>query len=149
MKHLTAVFLAGFFFALGLGVSGMTNADKVINFLNLAGDWDPSLAFVMVGAIGSHLVFYKLILKRRAPIFSDQFHIPGRKNIDGRLIAGSALFGLGWGLGGFCPGPGLVSSVGLGAEALVFTLAMLGGMLVFKFVTQLQQTASEQEVIKC
>jgi hypothetical protein len=140
MKHLTTVFMAGFVFALGLGVSGMTNADKVIGFLNLAGSWDPSLAFVMVAAIGTHLAFYGLILKRNSPLFGDRFQIPSRTDIDGRLIAGSAMFGVGWGLGGFCPGPGIVSSVTLGAEAAVFVTAMIGGMWLFK---RLNQTLTE------
>jgi hypothetical protein len=114
----------------------MTDANKVIGFLNLAGDWDPSLAFVMVGAIGIHLVLFKLIVKRPSPLFGDVFHLPARKDIDVRLVAGSALFGIGWGLGGFCPGPGVVSTVGLGNEAIVFTGAMLFGMLVYELVAK-------------
>lgn len=131
MKSLTTIFLAGVTFALGLGISGMTNANKVIGFLNLAGDWDVSLAFVMIGAIGMHLALYRLILKRSGPVFGDKFHLPTRKDIDKRLVVGSALFGMGWGLGGFCPGPGIVSSTSLGAESLIFIAAMTGGMLAF------------------
>lgn len=131
MKYATSTFLAGFLFALGLGVAGMTNADKVIGFLNLAGDWDPSLAFVMVGAIATHLVFYTLIVKRMSPVFAKSFLIPSRKDIDLRLVVGSAIFGIGWGLGGFCPGPGVVATTTLAPQALVFTAAMLIGMALF------------------
>jgi len=131
VKSLTTIFLAGIIFALGLGISGMTDTNKVIGFLNLAGDWDVSLAFVMIGAIGMHLALFRLILKRSAPVFGSEFHLPTRKDIDTRLVIGSALFGVGWGLGGFCPGPGIVSGASLGVEALIFVAGMTGGMLVF------------------
>ena len=136
MKRLFTVFLAGFVFALGLGLSGMTNANKVIGFLNLAGEWDPSLAFVMVGAIGVHLLFYRLILRMKSPLWERRFYLPTRRNISPSLIGGSALFGVGWGLGGFCPGPGLVSLAGFGSEALVFVASMTLGMMVYKFAHQ-------------
>ena len=130
MKQLLSAWFGGFIFAIGLGLSGMTDANKVIGFLNLAGDWDPSLAFVMVGAISVHLAFYKWGLKRETPLFSAQFYIPTRQDIDPKLLGGAALFGVGWGMGGFCPGPGLVSSAGLGTAALVFTGSMLLGMVL-------------------
>lgn len=132
MKHMLTVFSAGILFALGLGVSGMTDANKVIGFLNLAGQWDPSLAFVMVGAIGVHLALFKFILRRQSPIFGSHFQIPTNGKLDKRLVIGSVIFGIGWATGGFCPGPGLVSSVGLGSEALVFSASMLGGMILFQ-----------------
>lgn len=131
MKALLAIFAAGFLFAIGLVVSGMTNANKVIAFLNIAGKWDPSLGFVMVGAIGMHLVLYRWMLKRDSPIFADKFGIPTRKDIDLRLIIGAALFGAGWGLGGFCPGPALTSIATLTTDALVFVGTMLVGMMLF------------------
>lgn len=140
MTRSIAVFFGGLAFALGLGVSGMTDANKVIGFLNLAGDWDPSLAFVMVGGIGVHLILYRLILRRQSPLFGDRFHIPTRRDISPQLIGGSALFGVGWGLGGFCPGPGLVSLTGFGLEAAVFVAFMLGGMLMQKFAHRPKQT---------
>ena len=131
-----AAFGGGLVFALGLGLSGMTDANKVIGFLNLAGDWDPSLAFVMVGAIGVHLALYRLILRRDSPLFTDEFHIPTRRDIDGKLVGGAALFGVGWALGGFCPGPGIVSATSQSTAALTFVLTMLVGMyaqhLVFR-----------------
>ena len=105
----------------------MTDANKVIGFLNLAGEWDPSLAFVMVGAIGVHLSLYRLITKRQSPIFTAAFVIPTRRDIDWKLVGGAGLFGVGWGLGGFCPGPGLVSASGLGQPAVTFVAFMLFG----------------------
>mgnify|MGYP003303714647 CR=1 FL=1 len=125
------VFTAGAVFAIGLGISGMTDANKVINFLNPLGQWDPSLAFVMVGAIGVHLATYRLILSRERPLFAAAFSVAASTNVDTRLLIGAGLFGAGWGLGGFCPGPGIVSAVALGTEALVFVGAMLGGMVLF------------------
>jgi len=131
-----ALFASGLLFAAGLGASGMTDADKVIGFLNAAsGAWDPSLAFVMVGAIAVHLVLFRLISRRAKPLFATTFQIPSRKELSPRLIGGAALFGAGWGLGGYCPGPALVSTTILGTEALVFTGSMIGGMLIFAAVT--------------
>lgn len=134
MSRLFSAFLAGLIFAIGLGLSGMTDANKVIGFLNLAGDWDPSLAFVMVGAIGTHLMFYRFIIQRKSPIFGDRFHIPVRREVDSRLVCGAAVFGAGWGLGGFCPGPGLVSVAGFGAAAAVFVACMIAGMLSHRVI---------------
>jgi uncharacterized membrane protein YedE/YeeE len=131
VKTNTAVFFAAFVFAIGLGVSGMTDANKVIGFLNLAGDWDPSLAFVMVGAIGAHLATFKLVTNRPSPLFAEKFRIPTRADIDARLVVGSGIFGVGWALGGFCPGPGIVSSASGAPSALIFVVAMLAGMALF------------------
>ena len=142
MKHLLTVFSAGVLFAVGLGVSGMTDANKVIGFLNLAGDWDPSLAFVMVGAIGVHLLLFTFILRRESPIFGSHFQIPTNGKLDKRLIIGSVMFGVGWAAGGYCPGPGLVSSAGLGSEALVFSASMLGGMVLFQWLGRAPEAAA-------
>jgi uncharacterized membrane protein YedE/YeeE len=125
------VFIAGAVFAVGLGISGMTDANKVINFLNPLGQWDPSLAFVMVGGIGAHLATHRLILRREQPLFAAAFSTATATGIDKRLLAGAGLFGMGWGLGGFCPGPGIVSAVALGTEAMVFVGTMVGGMVLF------------------
>ncbi len=126
-----SVFVCGLMFGLGLGISGMTDADHVIGFLDLFGNWDPSLAFVMGGAIGVHLVLYRVILKRESPLYAGKFRIPTSKDIDVRLIAGAVLFGVGWGLGGVCPGPGLVSGAALTTPVLVFIATMISGMVVF------------------
>ncbi len=128
MKQVLAAFGAGALFGVGLVVSQMTNADKVIGFLNVAGEWDPSLALVMVGAIGVHLVLFRLILRRPGPLFAERFDVPTRTDLDPRLLGGAALFGVGWGLGGFCPGPGIVSSAAGIPHALVFSAALVAGM---------------------
>ena len=149
MSRLLAAFTGGLAFAFGLGVAGMTDADKVIGFLNLAGDWDPSLAFVMVGAIGVHLSLYRAILRRKSPLFAQRFQLPTRRDIDSKLVVGSALFGVGWGLGGICPGPALVSLMSLGSSAGVFVLSMLGGMLAQKVMTVSRDGAPGHGRVRC
>lgn len=136
MKALGSAFASGVLFALGLGVSGMTKPAKVIGFLDPLGAWDASLAFVMAGAIGVHLVAQRWITKRASPLFERRFHLPTRKDIDARLVLGAALFGLGWGLGGFCPGPGLVSAAGGGGSALVFVVGMTAGAKAEHWLTR-------------
>lgn len=126
--------IAGLIFGVGLAISGMTQPDKVLAFLDVTGAWDPSLAFVMGGALGLHALFYPLVRKRTTPIAAITFQVPTRSDITGRLIAGAALFGVGWGLGGFCPGPALTSAgpglVNL-TSVLVFLPMMLLGMITF------------------
>lgn len=123
--------LSGLIFGIGLGISGMTQPEKVIAFLDLVDQWDPSLALVMVGAIAVHLVLYRAILRRESPLFAARFAIPTRTDVDPRLVIGSGLFGVGWAVGGFCPGPALVSAASLGADALIFVAAMTAGMILF------------------
>lgn len=136
MNQLLSAYLGGLIFAIGLGVSGMTDANKVIAFLNLAGEWDPSLAFVMLGAIGVHFILSYFILRKKSPLLAQKFYIPTRQDITPQLIVGSALFGTGWGLSGFCPGPGLVSMIESGYPALVFVIFMLLGMSGHKIIHQ-------------
>lgn len=131
MKDIVSALVAGVVFGLGLGVSGMTRADKVIGFLDVSDAWDPSLAFVMVGAIAVHLVLFRLILRRSSPLFGERFGIPTRTDIDARLVVGSGLFGIGWAMGGYCPGPGLVSMTSGAPNAFAFVLSMIGGMVLF------------------
>lgn len=128
-----AVFFCGALFAIGLGVSGMTSPAKVIGFLDIFGQWDPSLLFVMGGAVGVNLVFYRLTIKRDRPIFETSFVIPSTEDIDKRLICGAALFGVGWGLSGYCPGPALVSTMAGWTSTLVFVAAMLAGMAFYRW----------------
>ena len=149
MNRLLSAFAAGLVFAIGLGLSGMTDAGKVVGFLNVMGDWDPSLAFVMVGAIGVHLSLYRLILRRQSPLFADRFHIPTCRDISPSLVGGAALFGVGWGLGGFCPGPGLVSLAGFGSSAVVFVVFMLSGMALQRRVHRSDQVVPTQESVPC
>ena len=131
MKSTVMAFVAGLIFGLGLMVAGMTQPAKVIAFLDVTGDWDPSLAFVMVGAIAVHFVAYKLVPRLGKPLGADTFAIPTNTRVDRRLLAGAVLFGLGWGLGGYCPGPALTSLATGTVEVLVFGAAMLGGMGLF------------------
>ncbi len=127
-SHLVA-FLSGLLFAVGLGVAGMTNPHKVLNFLDLFGDWDPSLALVMGGAILVYASVYRRLKGKSAPRFADRFHLPTKKDVDTRLVVGSLLFGVGWGIAGFCPGPAIVAATGGSAPVLAFFAAMVVGML--------------------
>lgn len=127
-----ASLLAGLVFGLGLIVSGMANPAKVLGFLDLAGSWDPSLAFVMAGAIAVGAVAFTVANRRARSFLGAEMRLPSGRQIDRRLVLGSALFGMGWGIAGFCPGPALVS-LGMGeVKALVFVAAMLLGMGVFE-----------------
>jgi uncharacterized membrane protein YedE/YeeE len=130
MKPLLSAFAAGSLFALGLGVSGMTLPSKVVGFLDITRAWDPTLGFVMFGALATHFVLLRLILRRAGPIFGGSFQIPTRKDIDAKLVAGAALFGIGWGLVGYCPGPALASLVTLAPGVLLLVAAMAAGMLL-------------------
>jgi uncharacterized protein len=130
VRSLLSAFAAGLLFALGLGISGMTLPSRVLGFLDVAGAWDPSLMFVMIGALATHMFLLRVILRRRGPIFGVGFQLPTRKDIDRPLVLGAALFGIGWGLGGYCPGPALTSLVTLGKPVLLFCAAMAMGMML-------------------
>lgn len=126
-----AAFASGLVFGLGLILSGMTDPGKVIGFLDLGGNWDPSLAFVMGGAILVGLAAFTVAKRRTVNLLGGAMHLPRASHIDRRLVLGSLAFGIGWGLAGFCPGPALVS-LGAGQEqAGVFTVAMLAGILIY------------------
>ena len=129
MKSKAAALLSGLLLGVGLVIAGMTNPAKVTGFLDILGPWDPSLALVMVGAIGVHFLLLRPILRRPRPLFEDRFQVPPRAGVDGRLVAGAAVFGVGWGLGGVCPGPGIVDAAAGSSYALVFTVAMALGAL--------------------
>jgi uncharacterized protein len=133
MSALSA-FAAGLVFGIGLIVSGMTDPGKVIGFLDVAGSWDPSLAFVMGGAILVGFFAFRLAGRRAQAFLGGAMHLPQRRDIDRRLVGGSLLFGIGWGLAGFCPGPALVSFASGVDQAAVFVAAMLGGMLIYTAV---------------
>ena len=131
---LIASLLAGLVFGLGLIVSGMANPAKVLGFLDITGAWDPSLALVMAGAISVGLVGFALARKRSTSLLGEPMRITESSLIDRRLVGGSLLFGVGWGLAGFCPGPAVVA-LGMGEpKAVVFVAAMLAGMLLFRVV---------------
>lgn len=131
-------FIIGLIFGFGLILSGMSDPAKVLNFLDVAairtGTWDASLAFVMAGAIAVTFAGYKLALRRSQPLFGERFYVPTRQDIDARVIAGPAIFGIGWGLSGFCPGPAM-TALGFGTRAAVtFVVAMLAGMWLARFI---------------
>lgn len=146
MKAAATSFAAGVLFAIGLGVSGMTQPSKVAGFLDLFGAWDASLAFVMVGAIAVYFVLYRLTMRRTAPLFDIRFHVPTRKDLDRRLVLGASMFGIGWGLGGYCPGPGLVSAAAGALPALVFVASMALGMKAEQLVSYWLVRAREARV---
>lgn len=148
MKRRLAALGTGALFAVGLAISGMTKPSKVVGFLDLGGRWDASLAFVMLGAIALHFVAYRVVVRRRSPLFDTTFHLPTRKDIDARLVLGAALFGVGWGLGGFCPGPGLVAAAGGSLGALVFVVGMTLGMVSESALAQLAAVASRKRPIE-
>jgi uncharacterized membrane protein YedE/YeeE len=134
MKHRISEFAVGLIFGIGLIVSGMTDPGKVIGFLDLFGAWDPSLALVMGGAIGVGVFAFALAGKRSTTFLGSALHLPAARDIDRRLLVGSLLFGAGWGLAGFCPGPAIVSAGGGQPKAVVFVLAMLAGMWLFTWL---------------
>jgi hypothetical protein len=134
MNSLLAAFVSGLLFAVGLGISGMTQPAKVTAFLDFTGNWDPSLACVMIGAITVHAVLYRVIRRRSSPLFASAFSVPTRQDIDLRLVGGAALFGVGWGLGGFCPGPAVTSLASGHASVVLFAAAMIAGMYLYKLL---------------
>ena len=134
--------LAGLVFGLGLIVSGMANPAKVIGFLDLAGDWDPSLALVMAGAIAVGVVAFTVARRRKVSFIGAEMKLPTPIRIDRRLVLGSLVFGVGWGVARFCPGPGLVA-IGLGeARGVVFVAAMLAGMGIFELLERHKREAA-------
>ncbi len=126
--------LAGLIFGIGLIVSGMSNPAKVLGFLDLGGSWDPSLALVMAGAIGVGVLAFRYAGTRPATLLGVAMSLPGTRVIDRRLVLGALIFGAGWGLAGFCPGPALASLTTGGAKALLFTGAMVAGMGLFELL---------------
>lgn len=142
MQHRVTEFLVGLLFGVGLIVAGMTDPSKVLGFLDLAGTWDPSLAFVMGGGILVGLGAFAAAKKRTTTFFGGAMHLPTSTDIDKRLIGGALLFGAGWGLAGFCPGPAIVSMGAGQPKAAVFVAAMLAGMAVFEGVERMQARKS-------
>lgn len=136
MKALAWVFLSGLLFGLGLTISGMINPTKVIGFLDVAGNWDPSLALVMASGLAVTVPGFHFILKQKRPLFETKFFLPGKADIDLRLIGGAVLFGIGWGLAGLCPGPALAGVASLDSSVLSFVAAMLAGMLLHYFLLE-------------
>ncbi len=137
MQVLAALF-AGLVFGIGLIISGMANPAKVLGFLDLAGNWDPSLLFVMGGALAVGLPAFALAKRRKTALLGTPINLPTSTTLDRRLVGGSLLFGVGWGLAGFCPGPALVALGMKEQKALVFVVAMLAGMALFELLEHLR-----------
>lgn len=134
-----AALLAGLVFGLGLTISEMVNPAKVLAFLDLFGNWDSSLAFVMGGALIVTAIGYRLVWTRKKPVFAERFQVPGNRQIDKRLALGAVLFGIGWGLVGLCPGPAISALTFGGAPVLVFLAAMGAGMVLFEVFERIKR----------
>ncbi|QAT88148.1 YeeE/YedE family protein [Corallococcus coralloides] len=141
MRSNLSAFLSGLLFAIGLGIGGMTDPANVVGFLDIAGDWDYRLAFVMGGAIAVHAALRPLILGRQRPLFAAKFPTFSASRLDRGLLVGAGLFGVGWGLGGYCPGPALTSLSTGATQVLVFVPAMFAGMALAQ-VLQARRSAS-------
>jgi uncharacterized protein len=135
--RLVVSYLIGLIFGIGISISGMANPAKVLNFFDVAGAWDPSLIFVMGGAVVVAFIGYRIVLRRTAPVLEARFQLPDNPRIDARLIGGSAVFGLGWGIAGFCPG-GALPALGTGRiEVLAFVAALIAGIFAARGLTAL------------
>jgi len=132
-------FFGGIIFAFGLALSGMTNPQKISGFLDIFGAWDPTLLFVMGGALLAHSILNKFILQRQAPLFDTQFHLPTKNDIDARLITGALIFGVGWAISGLCPGPALTALVIGSPYVFMFFAAMILGMFLVKLETKFKK----------
>jgi len=133
MNKILIALISGIIFGLGLSLSQMMNPEKVISFLDISGDWDPSLAFVMMGALAVTFISFRWVLNRSEPLLEDGFHLSKRTEIDKALLGGAAIFGVGWGMSGYCPGPA-VASLGLGSiEAVVMVLSIYLGFFSQKW----------------
>jgi uncharacterized protein len=134
MKLILVSLVSGIVFGIGLSLSQMTNPDKVLNFLDLAGSWDPSLIFVMLGALAVTFTSFRFILKRASPVFDQKFYLATKKEIDKSLVIGATIFGIGWGIAGYCPGP-VVAGLGNGnMEAVIMIVAIYLGFIVHRYL---------------
>jgi len=144
MNKLVSAFLIGGVFGLGIAVSGMINPAKVLNFFDIAGSWDPSLIFVMGGGLAVAFAGYRLVFgQRQAPVFETSFALPTKRTMDAELVGGAAVFGIGWGIAGFCPG-GAIPALGLGhSQTPIFVAAVIAGIVVARFArARLARTAT-------
>lgn len=138
MAKTLSAFVIGLVFGTGILLSGMANPAKVLNFFDIAGTWDPSLMFVMGGALIVTAIGYRVVFRMEKPALGQAFHVPTRKDLDLKLISGSAIFGIGWGISGFCPG-GLVPAIGLGTlEPALTAVAVLAGMATLRIITSIR-----------
>ena len=131
MKNLAAALISGLLFGGGLSLGGMTQTSRIVGVLDIAGTWDPTLVIVLLAAVGSYHVVYRLAVPRGTPLFAANFEIPARTDINLRLISGAALFGVGWALSGYCPGPAVASLASGQVQTIVVVLAIAAGMLLY------------------
>jgi uncharacterized membrane protein YedE/YeeE len=136
MKNVVVAFFSGFLFATGLGISGMTKPEKVQGFLDIFGNWDPSLLFTIGGAVSAYAIVFRITQKFDKPFFAAEFFVPTKRELDPKLLGGSILFGFGWGLSGYCPAPALVAAGGGVTPVLVFLSSMLLGMWAFSIANK-------------
>jgi uncharacterized protein len=144
MREYIASLAAGLVFGWGLALAGMTNPNKVLGFLDVTGAWDPSLSLVLAGAVAVTFVGFRIVLRRPRPLFGQQFQLPLRQAIDLPLVTGAAIFGVGWGISGYCPGPAIALLATPGREAWIFLPAMLFGMLLHQLLERRVSPATSQ-----
>jgi len=136
MKQNLVVLISGIFFGLGLGLSQMINRERVLGFLDVTGVWDPTLLFVLSGAVAVTVIAFRFVLRLPHPFYDNQFHLPMHKDIDKPLVVGAAIFGIGWGIAGYCPGPSITALV-LGIwNPVLFVVAMIAGSLIYKWYSK-------------
>jgi uncharacterized membrane protein YedE/YeeE len=140
MQEKILALVSGLLFGLGLGISQMVDRERVLGFLDIAGDWDPTLAFVMGGAVLVTIVSFRFVLRRPHPIFAGKFYLPSRQDIDRNLLVGAGLFGIGWGLAGYCPGPAITATVLGIANPFIFIGAMILGSWIYKLTRNTSPT---------
>ena len=133
MKRLIAALLSGTLFGVGLSVGGMTEASRIVGVMDIAGTWDPTLVIVLLAAVVTCFVMYRFIVPRSKPLFAAKFEIPTRRDLNLRLISGAGMFGVGWALSGYCPGPAVASLPSGQVQTIVVVLAMAAGMILFDF----------------
>lgn len=131
MKNAWAALVVGFLFAIGVSIAGMVQPQKVVGFFDFFGQWDPTLMFVMLGALSVHSFSYYFIMKRTSPLLSSKWHVPTKREITPTLVSGSFIFGMGWALAGLCPGPAIVSVATMDLRVIIFIFSMLVGMFIF------------------
>ncbi|GAB4312782.1 DUF6691 family protein [Cyanobacterium aponinum UTEX 3221] len=131
-KQSVIALISGLLFGLGLSISQMVDRERVLGFLDVAGKWDATLMFVLGGAVGVTLITFRFILKLKHPLFEQKFYLPSRQDIDLKLILGAVIFGIGWGIGGYCPGPAVTSLVQLSINPIIFILAFIIGSLGYE-----------------
>lgn len=132
--------LSGLLFGLGLGISQMVDREKVLGFLDVAGKWDATLIFVLGGAVGVTLIAFRFILSWKQPLLDSQFYLPPRNDIDLKLVTGAAIFGIGWGISGYCPGPAVTSLVQFTLNPLMFIIAFILGSLAYRLTLENKQS---------